>query len=249
MTAIETLWIREMKRFFRAKSRILGNLSMPVIWLAIMGVGLDASVTLPGVPQGYLAFIAPGIIGMTLLFTSIFSGISVIWDKQFGFMKEILVAPISRTALVLGKVAGSVTISMINGVIILAISVLIGALPLHLEGLLLALVLMALVSAVFVALGLVIASRLDNMEGFQMIMSFLIMPIFFLSGAFFPVDRAPGWMQALAAADPLYYGVDGLRGALLGVSSYSALLDIAVLLGWTIVLVGIAVRAYQHLRM
>jgi ABC-2 type transport system permease protein len=232
-----------MKRFSRAKSRIIGNLSMPFIWLVIMGIGLSSSIVIPGMPEDYFSFIGPGVIGMTLLFSSIFSGISVIWEKQFGFLKEILVAPVSRTTIVFGKIFGSVTISMFNGILILIIAILLGAVSLSHLGIvpiILALVFMALICFAFVALGLAIASKLNNMEGFQMIMSFLVMPVFFLSGAFFPITNVPIWMKGLAYIDPLYYGVDGLRGALIGISEMPLLVDIGVLLAFDIAMLLLA---------
>jgi ABC-2 type transport system permease protein len=232
-----------MKRFSRAKSRIIGNLSMPFIWLVIMGIGLSSSIVIPGMPEDYFSFIGPGVIGMTLLFSSIFSGISVIWEKQFGFLKEILVAPVSRTTIVFGKIFGSVTISMFNGILILIIAILLGAVSLSHLGIvpiILAVVFMALICFAFVALGLAIASKLNNMEGFQMIMSFLVMPVFFLSGAFFPMTNVPIWMKGLAYIDPLYYGVDGLRGALIGISEMPLLVDIGVLLAFDIAMLLLA---------
>ncbi|MCX6777337.1 MAG: ABC transporter permease [Candidatus Micrarchaeota archaeon] len=248
--AIYTLWLREMKRFLRSKSRIVGNLSMPFIWLAILGVGLNTSFAIPGIQSNYLEFMAPGIIVMSLLFTSIFSGVSVIWDKQFGFLKEILVAPVSRTSIVVGKILGSTTISLINALLVLAMALLLGALPvssLTPISLAAALVIMALVSISFVSFGLAIASTMNNMEGFQMIMSFLVMPIFFLSGAFFPLDKVPDWMKVLTHLDPLMYGVDGLRGAFIGVSQFPVLFDIGILAAFSALM--ILVSSYLFSRM
>lgn len=243
MNIIHTIWLREMKRFLRSKSRIVGNLSMPFIWLVIMGFGLSSSFALPGADFDYIHFLAPGIIGMTLLFTSIFSGVSVIWDKQFGFMKEILVAPISRLSIVLGKIAGSSTISLINGILIFAIAVLLNAIDisnLTILSVTASIIFMLLISFSFVSIGLIIASRLDNMEGFQMIMSFLVMPLFFLSGAFFPIENVPAWMKFLAYADPLMYGVDGLRGGLIGISHFSVWFDLNVLIIFSLITILIS---------
>lgn len=250
LEAIYTIWLREMKRFLRERSRIIGNISMPFIWLAIMGVGLNSSINLPGVDVSYLSYMAPGIIGMSLLFTSMFSGVSVIWDKQFGFLKEILVAPVSRISIVIGKIVGSSTISLINGTLIIIISIIMGALPFgsfSFVSLIMAFVFMILVSFTFVGIGLIIASRLNSMEGFQMIMSFLIMPLFFLSGAFFPLDNAPIWMKSLAYIDPLMYGVDGLRYSFIGVSRLPIVLDLVVLLGFSTVLIGVAAFLFSRM--
>lgn len=251
MGTIYTLWLREITRFVRARSRIIGNLSMPFIWLVVMGFGLSSAFVIPGADFSYIKFVAPGIIGMTLLFTSIFSGISVIWEKQFGFLKEILVAPTSRLSIILGKLAGSTTISIINGVLIMFIAIAIGALPITgftILRMAVAFLFMVMISVSFISLGLIIASRLDNMEGFQMIMSFLVMPLFFLSGAFFPLENTPIWMKALSAIDPLRYGIDGLRGALLGVSELPLLVDGIILLGFGSLLTVFASIAFKKMK-
>ncbi|HLD58586.1 MAG TPA: ABC transporter permease [archaeon] len=247
---IYIMWLREMKRFLRARSRIIGNVSMPFIWLVIMGIGLSSSLTIPGMPISYFSFIAPGVIGMSLLFTSIFAGISVIWEKQFGFLKEILVAPVSRTSIVLGKIFGSVTISVFNGLLILVIAILVGGIPLSgisLPALLLAIVFMIMISFSFVAIGLSIATRLNNMEGFQMIMSFLVMPLFFLSGAFFPLEGVPIWMKSLAYLDPLFYGVDGMRAMLIGAGQMPVWIDFTVLIGFGIFMIFLASYLFRKM--
>lgn len=249
--AIYTIWLREIKRFFRAKPRIIGNLMMPLIWFAIMGVGLNSSFVIPDARFSYLNFMTPGIIGMSLLFTSIFSAISVIWEKQFGFLKEILVSPVSRTSIVLGKIIGSTTISLMSALTFLVIAVAFGGVPfssLSVLSLLKALLFMALISFSFVSIGLIIASRLNNMEGFQVIMSMMVMPLFFLSGAFFPIENTPQWMKVLAHGDPLMYGVDGLRGSLLGVHQQSLLLDVSVLVGFSFFMVVIATFVFRKLQ-
>lgn len=251
ISIIYTIWLREMKRFLRAKPRIIGNLAMPLIWFAIMGVGLNSSFVIPDARFTYLNFMTPGIIGMSLLFTSIFSAISVIWDKQFGFLKEILVSPISRTSIVLGKITGSATISLISALIFLSIATAFGGVPF---GSLTALstskavLFMTLISFSFVSIGLVIASKLNNMEGFQVIMSLMVMPLFFLSGAFFPIENAPQWMRVLAHVDPLMYGVDGLRGSLLGISQQSILLDISVLAGFSLLMIAVATFVFKRIQ-
>ncbi|MCX6818883.1 MAG: ABC transporter permease, partial [Candidatus Aenigmarchaeota archaeon] len=174
-------------------------------------------------------FLLPGIIGMTLLFSSMFSGISVLIDKQFGFMKEILVAPISRMSIMLGKTLGGSTTAMINGLIMLFLAILIGIHFASLSGVLFSMVFMLLISMSFVSFGVAIASKMTDMSGFQMIMNFLIMPMFFLSGALFPINQTPAWMQSLAYIDPLFYGVDGLRGSLVGISVFPIIIDFAIL--------------------
>ncbi|VVB98130.1 ABC-2 type transporter [uncultured archaeon] len=248
--AIYTLWLREMIRFVRSKSRIAGNFTMPFLWLAVMGTGLGASIQLAeGVT--YLSFIGPGVIGMSILFSSIFSGVSVIWDRQFGFMKEILVTPVSRTSIVIGKIAGSATISLINGMVILLLTLVLGAIPLStitLGHVIASLVLMALIASAFVSIGLIIASVLNNTEGFQLIMNLLVMPLFFISGAVFPLDKVPDWMKGISLIDPLMYGVDGLRGVLLGVSRFSFCVDLGVLAAFCAVMVMIATYTFSRMK-
>lgn len=245
---IYTVWLREMKRFWRAKSRFIGSLMMPIIWLGIMGVGLSSSFTAPG--MDYFQFVGPGVIGMTIMFASIFSAISVIWERQFGFLKEMLVSPASRTKILLGKLLGSATISTANGIMVLLMAILFGSLrlsSLSLPYVLLGIVFMALIALSFVSVGLVIASRMNNMEGFQMVMSFLVMPFFFLSGAFFPLENVPWWMKFLSSIDPLRYGVDGLRYTLTAHSELSLALDFGVLAGFTLLMVVIASYMFKKL--
>ena len=230
LSDIYTLWLREMIRFTRARSRIISSIAMPFFWLALVGVGLSSSFSLPG--MNYMNFLAPGIVGMIILFTSIFSGVSVIWDRQFGFLKEILVAPVSRTSIVLGKTIGGATIALINGMVMLLIAALMGAMHLS-AGIFVAVLFMFLTAVCFVSIGLIIASQMKSMEGFQMIMSFLVMPIFFLSGALFPLENTPAWMQAASYLDPLTYGVDGMRGSLIGIGLFPIWLDIAALTGFS----------------
>ena len=223
---IYTIWLREMMRTVRARSRIISSLAMPFFWLVFIGVGIGSSFKLPG--MDYISFLAPGIIGMILLFNSMFSSLSVIWDRQFGFLKEILVAPVSRTSIVLGKTLGGATMAIITAFIMLLLEIALGFVN-PAFGIALAFVFMFLTAVCFVSIGLIIASRMESMEGFQMIMSFLIMPVFFLSGALFPLQNTPEWMQVASHFDPLTYGVDGLRGSMIGTSLYPLWIDFTVL--------------------
>jgi len=231
---IYTIWLREMKRFVRARSRVISSIALPFFWLLFIGVGFGSSFRLPNLD--YISFLAPGIIGMVLLFTSMFSGLSIIWDRQFGFLKEILVAPVSRTSIMIGKTFGGATVALINGLIILLVAAGFGVMKFSL-GIFPSIVFMILTSICFVSLGLIIASSMKSMEGFQAIMSFIIMPIFFLSGALFPLQNTPVWMQTIAKADPLTYGVDGLRDSLLGGGIFPLWLNLSVLFGFSVVLV------------
>jgi len=216
---IYTLWLREMKWLIRAKSRLVASVVQPFLWLAIIGVGMSSTLTMPG-NISYLEFMAPGIVGMTLLFSSTMAGVSVLWDKQFGFMKEILVAPVSRTQIMLGKVLGGLTTSILQGLLLLVAAAAIGVRPPGVIELLQVLVFMVLISMSFVSIGLAFASRMEDPIAFPIVINFLIMPLYFLSGALYRIDMAPGWLSLLSHIDPLTYGVDGIRGAILG-SSYA----------------------------
>jgi len=239
INAVYIIWLREMKKFIRSRSRIVGNIAMPFFFLAFLGTGLTSAFSLPGEFGGisYLDFLAPGIIAMTLLFSSMFSGISVIWDRQFGFMKEILVSPIRRVSIVSGKVLAGMTTGVIQAIIILGISLLLGVKITSISGVLFSFVFILLISMSFVSLGIAFASRMQDMHGFQMIMNFLIMPIWLLSGAFFPLNGLPSWLLTLSYLDPLTYGVDGLRSSLIGVSQIPLFINIGVLVGFSVAMI------------
>jgi ABC-2 type transport system permease protein len=230
---IYTMWLREMKRFLRVKARIVGSLLMPLFFLAFLGLPMSfmPAREIPGLEGvSYLNFLAPGIVGMTLLFAGTMSGASVIWDKEFGFLKEVLVAPVNRFSVILGRSLGGMTTALIQALIIVGIAVAMGVKLSSVSGFFLALVIMILTCATFTGLGLIIATKLGNLEGFMAIMNLIVFPIFFLSGAFFPLQSMPPWLIYIMYIDPLTYGVDGLRGTLIGVSAFPLWLDFAVLL-------------------
>ncbi len=223
--AVFTIWQREVIRFVRSPGRIIGSLGMPFFFLAFLGTGIQSSFApISGTGAGaaggrYLDFMAPGIVGMVLLFSSTISGISVIWDRRFGFLKEMLVAPIPRLAIVLGRTLGGATTAGMQAILMLVISFLLGVRPPTVGGFLLALVFMALLGIAFVSLGVAIASRMEDPHGFTLVLNFLIMPIFFLSGALFPLERLPPVLRGATFINPMSYGVDGLRYALQGRSA------------------------------
>jgi len=222
-----------MKRFTRNKSRLVGSLAMPALFLTVLGSGFGGFFKYRS-DVSYMAFIGPGIVAMSLLFSSMFGGMNVLWDKQFGFLKEILVAPVGRIAIMAGKTLGTVTTSMVKGLVFLAALWGGGLVNLDVQGFLITLVFMFLVSASFVSLGIAFASRMSDPHGFQLIMNFIIMPVFFLSGALFPLEGISGWLKVLIHANPLTYGVDGMRYALGGPHQFSPLFNLAVLLlFWT----------------
>jgi ABC-2 type transport system permease protein len=248
MGAVFIIWLRELKKFWRNKSRIIGSLGMPFFMLVILGSGLNRMVGSGVVGGGsYQAFIMPGIVGMVLLFASMFSGVSVIWDKQFGFMKEILVAPVSRTRIIIGKTLGGATTAILQAILVLVIALGLGIRPHSVLGFLLALLVMFLISVAFVALGTAIASKMTDMHGFQLIMNFLIMPLFFLSGALFPLTDAPAWLQTLSYFDPMTYGVEALRYCLLGTSGIAFQVSLSVLVGFMIVSIGVGTYFFKRM--
>ncbi len=231
LTTVHTLWLREMKRFLRNRSRLIGSIALPLIFLGILGTGFAGHFRYKG-DVSYTEFIAPGILAMQLLFSSMFGGLSVLWDKQFGFMKEILVAPVSRIAIMTGKTIGTVTTSMLKALVFLVAMLATGLVKPSFSGLLLTLAFMILISAAFVSLGITFAARMSDPQGFQLIMNFVIMPIFFLSGALFPLEGLPVWLKALTYVNPLTYGVDGMRYALNGSAHFPPFLSLGVLFGF-----------------
>jgi ABC-2 type transport system permease protein len=237
MGTIYILWKRQLKRYLRAKSRIVGSLGQPILFLLALGYGFGSVFQASG--QGnYLQFLAPGIVGMSILFTAIFGGIEVIWDKQFGFLKETLVAPVSRIQIMIGRSLGGATVAVIQGVIVLVLSTIFGFRPIA-SHLILALIFMFIISLLFTALGTAIASVLNDMQGFQLIMNFLVMPMFFLSGALFPLQGLPKALTIITRINPMTYGVDGIRGYLVGGNAFSLGIDFLVIGVITAVCLGI----------
>jgi ABC-2 type transport system permease protein len=233
---IYTIWLREAKRYVRYRSRIITAIFTPLLWLLVFGVGLGSAIRLGGTTGGYEAFIYPGIISQTILFTCIMSGIGIIIDKQYGFLKEIMVAPLSRTSIILGKALGISTGAIIQAMLLLLLSFVVGVhmTPLIFVG---ATMISIIISIGFSGLGLLIASFMDSMEGFNLVMSFVIMPIFLLSGALFPVTNLPNWLNFIVYLDPLTYGVDALRGVILGESVLPLELNLIVVSFFAILMI------------
>lgn len=234
ITTIYVLWLREMKRFFRAKSRVFGMIARPLFFLVFLGLGFRRMppTLIPG-GIDYIQFLVPGIVGMTMLFSSMFAGMSVLWDKEFGFLKEIMVAPVNRVSIVIGRIAGGTTTGLIQGILILGISLFMGFKIPGIFSLLLSIIFMVLIAITFIGLGLIFASKMKDIEGFGIIMNFIIFPLFLLSGALFPIENLPPWLRYLSYIDPLTYGVDGLRYVLCEVSSFSLIFDFVILIGFS----------------
>jgi len=228
MSVIYILWLRQLKRYSRSRARIIGSLGQPLLFLLALGFVFGSIYKRAG--QGdYIQFLAPGVIAMTILFTSIFTGIELIWDRQFGFLKETLVAPVPRILIMIGRTLGGATVALIQGVIVIVICLLAGFRIHDASQLPLAFMYMALTALMFTAVGTAVASLLTDFQGFQLIMNFLVMPIFFLSGALFPLTNVPRALEIIATCDPLSYGVDGLRYSLIGVAHFGPAIDVAVL--------------------
>lgn len=246
MRVIYILWLRQIKRFLRKRARVAGSLGQPILYLVALGFGLNPVFQAAG--QGsYLQFLAPGIIAMSILFTSIFSGIEIIWDRQFGFLKETLVAPVPRYKIMLGRTLGGATIATVQGMIVFLLAMVFGFRPESLSGVLAAFGFMFLIAMAFTSLGTAIASKLNDMQGFQVIMNFLIMPVFFLSGALFPLVGLPALLLILTRIDPLTYGVDGLRAALIAQGQFSLMTDFGVLAIVTLGLLFIGSRLFNQM--
>lgn len=241
LNAVYVIVAREFKKFIREKSRLVSVLARPLIWLFLVGGGMSRLVA-PEMGLPYMQFIFPGILGMTILFNSIFSSLSIIWDKEFGFMKEILVAPISRLSIVLGKALSGTLISVIQAVIILVLFPFLG-IRLSLSAILEILVICVLLSFCISSFGIVIATFYDSFESFSVIMNFIVMPMFFLSGAMYPVKQLPKYLKVLTILNPFTYGIDALKHAMfreLGVFDFPALLNLGVLTGSSLAFVIIA---------
>jgi ABC-2 type transport system permease protein len=225
---IYILWLRQLKRYFRSKARIIGSLGQPLLFFIALGFGFGPIYARAG-GGDYIQFLAPGIITMSILFTATFSGIEVLWDRRFGFLKETLVAPVSRLEIMLGRTFGGATVAVVQGLIVFFLSVIVGFRPTSMSMIPLALLYMVLIAVTFTALGTAIASFIEDMQGFQIIINFLIMPLFFLSGALFPLENLPKAVVIISTINPLAYGVDGLRGTLINMAHFGLATDFLIL--------------------
>jgi ABC-2 type transport system permease protein len=266
LRAVYIIWYRDILRYWRDRWRLVASLAQPLLFLVVFGSGLSSSLGggLFGGGRGlsYTQFMFPGIIGMSILFTAIFGAMSIVWDREFGFLKEVLVAPIDRWAVAIGKALGSTTQAMVQGLIILVLAPFVGV---HLSVLtVLEIIPLAAVLAFGLSsLGVAIASMMRSLQGFQVVMNFLMMPMFFLSGALFPLTNLPGWMTVLTRLNPASYGIDPLRRVVLSDSGLSnALVDrigltiggrllaipleVSIVFAFGLVMLGVAVVSFQR---
>lgn len=253
--AIYVVWLRELKRYRRAKARVIASVAQSFFFLAIFGLGLGGSIKGFGGLDGldYLSYMAPGVIGMGLLFGSVFSGVSIIFDRQFGFMKEMLVAPVSRTSLILGKILGGASTAAIQGIILLTVATIMGAFVptfAFLAGALAAIGAMLVITAGFVGLGVAIGSTLNDFHAFQLLATFVMWPMFMLSGMFFPIDLAPVPLQVAMLCDPMFYGVELLRWCLSGagtplLGSLGWLISLGVIAAFDVLMVSLGTYLFS----
>jgi ABC-2 type transport system permease protein len=248
MNAIYILWLREMKRYFRSPAQMIAALGQPLLYLLALGFGLGPVFARSG-HGSYIQFLAPGVIGMTVLFAGAFSGIGLLWDRQFGFLKETLVAPVPRIHVMIGRTLGGATVAVLQGLLVLIACLIAGFRPTSFATIPVVLLVMALIAVLFCAFGTAIGSRLENMQAFPLIMNFLMMPLFFLSGALYPLDGLPTALKAVTNVNPLSYGVDGLRTTLIGMTHFGLPLDITVLAGVAIVFLGLGAYSFSKIQL
>jgi len=232
MDIVYTIWLRNMKRYIRSKSRIVGSIAMPLFLLVFLGFGLNSVVSATSLGQQYVLFLVPGMVAMSVLFTSVFSGIQIIWDKQFGFLKETLVAPVSRLEIMFGQTVGGASTAVFQGIILMVFAVFLGLRVANPLDFLVALAFMVLVGIAFTAFGIAIASRMEDMTGFSLISNFVVFPLFGLSGALFPIGSIPAWLKPFTLIDPLTYGVEGIRYGLTGTSQINPVISAIVITGF-----------------
>ena len=236
VNVIGILWWRQLLRYGRSRARILATLAQPLLFLVSFGFGFGPVFAQAG-RGNYLQYLAPGVIGMGVLFSAVFSGIELIWDRQFGFIKETLVAPVPRYQVMLGRTLGGANVAMLQGLAVALLCIVAGFRAGDLLGWLLALLFMALIAVTFTAVGTMIASVVGDFQAFPLVMNFLVMPLFFLSGALFPLQGLATGMRWVTRFNPLSYGMDGLRGALTGSWQFGFATDVSVLLVLAVVAV------------
>jgi len=247
--AIYVMWLRQIKRFLRFKSRLVAMIVQPLFFLFIFGSGFR-NIQIPGLNIPYIHFLAPGIITMAIVFSSMFTGISVLWDKQFGFLQEVLVAPISRLSIIIGRTLGGATLALFQGIIILIIAIVLGTPIPALPNLFLTLLFMVLIAVSAVGFGLILASKMNDFQSFPLIMNLIVMPLVFLSSAFFPVIDDPS-LLTIASFNPVFYMVDGLRGSLIATADVvnSPFLNLLIVIGICITMLALGSYSFSKSEM
>ena len=243
---VYAIWLREFTVYTREKSRIVTSFFTPLLWLFIVGTGLGSTTTM-SIEVSYQEFIFPGIIGMSIIFTSVFYGAYIIWDRKFDFLKSVMVSPVKREIIFLGKTLGGMTNSMIQVSMLLIIGLIIG-IDYSFISVLQIILISTILSFLLTGLGLGLGSHIQSLEGFQMIVSFVVFPLFFLSGALFPLDNLPTWLSFLTILDPATYAIDALRNSLFGVSTFSFEIDLAVLCSFAVLSVIFGMFSFRKMK-
>ena len=246
MRVIYILWLRQIKRFFRAKSRIFGAIGQPLLFLIALGYGIGSVYSRAG--QGnYLEFLVPGIMAQTVLFSAMFYGAMIMFDRQFGFLKETLVAPVSRFKIMLGGALGGATTATMQGSVVLLISLLLGFRPHNWALVPASIFILALLALAIASFSSGIGSFVQDMQGFQAINQFLVFPLYFLSGALYPLQHIPTWLRIIAECNPMSYAVDAMRGTLIGQTHFGLIKDLTVLALTVIVLISFGAYRFRHI--
>ena len=247
MNTVSILWLRQMKRYKRSGIRMVMSIVQPLVYLLTLGFGFNFLFQQAG-RGSYIQFVVPGVVAQTILFTSIFWGINIMWDKQFGFLKETLVAPVSRIKVMLGGSLGGATIAVIQGVVLFIIALIFGFHPYSWPMFFLCLVMMAMLAISMVSFSSAIGAVVNDMQGFMAITNFLVVPLFFLSSALFPLDHIPTVMKVIASANPLTYAVDAMRGSLVNQSHFGLPLDFAVMCGTMLLLIWFSIYRFNRIQ-
>jgi ABC-2 type transport system permease protein len=252
LKGIYALWYRETKVFQRETSRIVASIVNPILWLLIIGGGLGSSISISG--TNYMTFIFPGVLMQTVLFSSVFFGVYIVWDKKIDFLKEVIVSPLARTSIFVGKVIGGSTDTILQLAILFVVAFVFsyaGLLPgLHLDVISIGVSLLILLMTTFgmVSIGLAIGAQMESPEGFQLVGSFLIFPMFFLSGALFPINSLPAWLAPFVLLDPVTYSVDGLRGLLIGSSNFPVIFDFAIITLFSALMIVVGTYSFKKMK-
>ena len=248
LQAMYALWLREMKVFLREKSRIVSSVVTPILLIGAIGTGFGATTKFVDARYAafsYPQFMFPGILSMGVLFGTVFYGLNIVWDKRLDVLKEVLVAPVSRTTIFFGKVIGGSTQAVAQSALLLVVGVLLFRMPVW--GSVVAMAFVLMLALLFVSIGLFLGSFFSSFEGFQFVVNFLVLPLFFLSGALYPIEGLPPWLSIVTRANPATYAVDGLRGALLGPHAFSYATDVAVLLGFGLAFLVAGTWAFKRM--
>ncbi len=251
LMGLYAIWYREFKVFIRESSRLVGALVQPLMWLIIFGTGLGSIISTSSISgANYVTFIFPGILAMTVLFGSLFFGMYIIMDKRVDFLKEVLVAPLSRITIFFGKVLGGSTDGIIQIIVLMILGSLFFSIHFTIVSVVASLLIIFLLMVSIISLGLTIGSLMSSPEGFGLVTSFLIFPLFLLSGALFPVNNLPSWLRIFVSVNPVSYAVDSLRTMILGLpSSFGLPMDFAVLIGFAILMIIIGTQAFKRMKL